>query len=505
MNIEYMEKKHKIIIGLLALIAVFWSFIFIQFTVDDSYITFRYAKNLVEHGVWNWDLVNDKVEAYTNFLYAILAIIPEKIGMNTPLFFKFIGIGSILYLSIRMYKLIDDKIVYLMALAFLLLNPFIYIHAYSGLETPLFIVLLFELTVLISDNVNKGFKYEKIILVMLLLLPMTRPEGALFSFVGFFLLIYQQKTIKAKGLFVAIVTIAVGYFIWRYQYFGHIFPNTFYIKSAYGFDIKKIIRYFVGNIQYFSIAFLLLFLVKNNSFRVLLGTVIILNIFLYGKSYLQMNYAERFPFQTFFPLFLASFIIVRNRVNAVTISVLAAFLLGFIYSQKGTMLQLATYYPKAIQSHAKLGVALSKYKDENLSLMVGDAGMIPYFSEWHAYDFIGLANAYIGQNGFSLEYMRKVSPDLIIMYSRTADEKGLSLKTYHQEYIYQYITESKQYTLVGASRWQDNYYMLCFLKNNITKFEDIKQSIQEVDSVTKNFKVSIKDFISLKYLIFPSN
>ena len=33
MNVEYIEKHNKVVIGILALAAVFWSFIFIQFTV----------------------------------------------------------------------------------------------------------------------------------------------------------------------------------------------------------------------------------------------------------------------------------------------------------------------------------------------------------------------------------------------------------------------------------------------------------------------------------------
>lgn len=279
MNVEYIEKHNKVVIGILALAAVFWSFIFIQFTVDDSYITFRYAKNLVEHGVWNWNLVDARVEAYTSILYAILAIIPETLGMNTPLFFKFIGLGSIIYLATRLYKIINDKIVCIVALAFLLFNPFVFIHAYSCLETPIFIVLLFELAILLSMSENRDFKYEKIIFVIFLLLPMTRPEGALFSIIGFLILTCQEKGVRAKGFFIAILLIAAGYFIWRCQYFGHIFPNPFYIKSGHEFSIRKVIVYLIGNIQYFIVALTLLLLLKNTSFRILLSTIIGLNLF----------------------------------------------------------------------------------------------------------------------------------------------------------------------------------------------------------------------------------
>jgi len=504
MNIKHIEENHKKIVAILAVSSVLFSFIFLQFTVDDSYITFRYAKNLIEHGVWNWNITGEKVEAYTNFLYAILAIIPEATGINTPLFFKLLGASAILYLSIRLYGLIaENKISYIMALTFLLFNPFVYIHAYSGLETPLFIALIFELTILISAESIIDIKHEKLLFIVLLMLPLTRPEGAIFSLLGFSLLVCKEKTIKSKCLFVGIVLVSIGYFVWRYQYFGYLFPNTFYVKSAHGFSIDKIIIYIFNNVHVLGSALFLLFLVKNKHFRILLGAAIFLNIFLYGKSDLQMDYADRFPFQTLFPFFLAAFVLVNNRNTSIMVFIVVSFILGGIFSNKSEFVHLATYYPKAIQSHAKLGVALSKFKNENLSLMIGDAGMVPYFSEWHTYDSIGLANVNVAHDGFSLEYMKKIQPDLIIMYSTTPDKEGIRLDDYNQHYIYSYITESQQYSFVGASRWQDNYYMLAFLKNSAHRFEEIKQTIQDIDSETREFKVSKNDFLLQKYLIYP--
>jgi hypothetical protein len=55
-----------IIIGAVSILVL--SLLYLSFSVDDSYITFRYAKNLVENGVWNWNASGELVEAYTNFL-----------------------------------------------------------------------------------------------------------------------------------------------------------------------------------------------------------------------------------------------------------------------------------------------------------------------------------------------------------------------------------------------------------------------------------------------------
>jgi hypothetical protein len=51
---------------------------------DDAYVSFRYAKHLVEgHGlVYN---IGERVEGYTNFLWTLLAAIPLAAGFDDPL------------------------------------------------------------------------------------------------------------------------------------------------------------------------------------------------------------------------------------------------------------------------------------------------------------------------------------------------------------------------------------------------------------------------------------
>ena len=132
---------------------VFYTIILFQYTVDDSFITYRYAKTLISDGIWNWNPSRYVFEeAYTNFSYAVIAIIPEFFHINTLIFFKVFGGLLILYVSFRLIYLISDKLILFIALGFLLLNPYFYIHAYSGLETPLFIVLLFELIIALTKE-----------------------------------------------------------------------------------------------------------------------------------------------------------------------------------------------------------------------------------------------------------------------------------------------------------------------------------------------------------------
>ncbi|HEX7602922.1 MAG TPA: hypothetical protein VF316_15000, partial [Polyangiaceae bacterium] len=54
-----------------------------DFICDDAYITFRYARNLAEHGVPLYNL-DERVEGYTNFLWMILAAALFRAGATVP-------------------------------------------------------------------------------------------------------------------------------------------------------------------------------------------------------------------------------------------------------------------------------------------------------------------------------------------------------------------------------------------------------------------------------------
>ena len=151
------QKEYKIwmILFIFGIIFLVINIFTVQFGVDDSFITYRYAQNLMQHGVWNWNPTGEKVEAYTNFIYAALAIIPEGLGISSFIFFKIFGCLTIVYLSIRLHQLLGNSLAFLLSLTFLLGNPLFYLHAYSGLETPLFVLLIFELTICLSKKQEK--------------------------------------------------------------------------------------------------------------------------------------------------------------------------------------------------------------------------------------------------------------------------------------------------------------------------------------------------------------
>ena len=69
-----------------------------DFICDDAYITFRYAKNLAEHGAPLYNL-DERVEGYTNFLWMVLSAALLRVGATVPALVGILGAVSALVLQ----------------------------------------------------------------------------------------------------------------------------------------------------------------------------------------------------------------------------------------------------------------------------------------------------------------------------------------------------------------------------------------------------------------------
>ena len=492
-------KNPWLLYGTFAISFLALSFFTFQFGVDDSFITFRYARNLVEHGVWNWNSTGPRVEAYTNFIYAVLAIIPEYFGLSSFIFFKLIGSLSIVYLGLRLHQILSMRYALWVALTFILINPLFYIHAYSGLETPVFVVLLFELIIGLTLDDESGS--EKRLYLIMLLLTLTRPEGAMYSIVGFIFLTFKKKKIDSKSTLGLIFIGASLYFYLRYVYFEQLLPNTFYVKSDIPFEFSRVIGYLKGSKIFWSVLLLFL-LVKNLGFRVLLLSSLLINL-LYASSDLQMNFADRFPFQSLAPFYLSAIVLLSNSRHFSKLTFLIILFVVMVWTSQ-SLVTTAGDYPSLRKAHGSLGVALSKYRDENLSLMAGDVGLIPFYSGWQTFDFIGLANKRVARGGMSVELVREMDPDLILVYGSAGSDPQVGFNSVrNQKPVMDFIRGNQGYQYVGAIKLNDSFYLLAYLKKSVKSFNQIKTSIAEVEQSSNHFKVDRDKYLKFYYARQP--
>ncbi len=202
---------------------------FLDFTVDDAFITYRYSKNFAN----SYGLVYNKgerSEGYTNFLMVLICAFFEYLHINieysTKIMNIFLGILTIFVLNQLSNKFLKNSF---LPSFFLSITPGFVIWTAGGLETILYIFLMIvSFFLLLCEIEKKKFSYSSL---FFLLLSLTRVEGIIFFL---FALIYKstikgyyRRYWKKEMLFLIFYCF---YFIFRVFYFGLFFPLTFYVK-----------------------------------------------------------------------------------------------------------------------------------------------------------------------------------------------------------------------------------------------------------------------------------
>jgi len=216
------------VVFLLVQLLLFW-----PFTVDDAFVSFRYARNLVLGNglVFN---IGERVEGYSNFLWVMLTALLGSLGLDIVLASKILGLLAILgttYLSIRLLRRYTDDPLYAAGLALLLSSSFgIVFYGITGLET-LFLALL-----ILAGNcffVRDDFNVSWASTLCFYLAALTRPEAILYWPVVVLIDLLKHKSFGRKKLLVwaSFLVLYAAFLLWRHYYFGDWLPNTFYAKS----------------------------------------------------------------------------------------------------------------------------------------------------------------------------------------------------------------------------------------------------------------------------------
>jgi len=218
-----------------------------RLTVDDAYITFRYASNLANGLGPNWNS-DGRVEGYTSFLWMLALAGTEKLSISPVIASQMLGFFAIIATFLIAYRVwvlwsadepgsgIDHPLVPTAAVLGLSLVGGLSFWGYSGMETPLFTALVAGgVCLCLTERRTGGLPWSAVVLAAA---AMTRPEGLIVVVVsGAFkawLLFRQDRSQRAvinAALWVSMVGFLYGaYFLWRLTYYDEWLPNTFYAK-----------------------------------------------------------------------------------------------------------------------------------------------------------------------------------------------------------------------------------------------------------------------------------
>lgn len=208
-----------------------------RFTVDDAYISFRYAANLVAgHGlVYN---PGEAIEGYTNFLWTLIVAAGLPMGLDAHVTSKIVGALAAMGTLAVVYRLSARLQPYggLPCLATWLLasSSTTACWAVFGLETSLFQFLMTLGTLMMFEEHDRPKAFPASGLVFALG-GLTRPEAPMFLGLAMLLLgrgMFSRQNI-ARGLLFA--TPLAVHMLWRHSYYGAWTPATLAAKTG---DLK---------------------------------------------------------------------------------------------------------------------------------------------------------------------------------------------------------------------------------------------------------------------------
>lgn len=215
----------------------------LRWTCDDAYISFRYADHLANgHGlVFNLDPTERPVEGYVHTLWLVLLAAGVRLGFTGDALEAWAsGLGTAshvattLLLAFAGWRIGRSSWLPAAAVCWSLHH-----HAASlapaGLETALITCLVTAMAIAVA--MAQTARQWAAIGGLGAAMAMTRIDAGLFgAAAGFWALAagWRQRSCRPP------IACAVGFllpyapfFVWRYSYYGYLFPNVFYAKSAH--------------------------------------------------------------------------------------------------------------------------------------------------------------------------------------------------------------------------------------------------------------------------------
>lgn len=416
---QWKELIILISLGISLIIVALYNYYLQPWTLDDAFITFRYAENFVEGKgiVYN---EGEYVEGYTCFLWLILLAGLKKIGLDLLLASKVLGIlftFLTIFLASQLHKIISGTHWLVSVIAVLLMGTFGTFTAWamSGMETSMTAFLIFLTFLLFSSLISRDSKSRVgyfFVGILSALATMSRPDaGIILPVLAFCSVIhcYKEKRWSSSILIILGFSILfVPYFIWRYYYYGWLLPNTFYVKVGSSIEqIKRGFTYTKDFLIYTSLIWVPFLLMQIISLKSLgnKGLIIFgmsLTVFL-NILYVIVVGGDCMPAHRFFtpiaPLLvsISAFMIILPEIS---ISKGLLFALALVCFNIWQLRNDSSLYDRIVEDKvAERGTEVGLWFRENVPpdslLATNTAGSVAYYSRLKTIDMLGLNDVHI--------------------------------------------------------------------------------------------------------------
>ena len=429
------------------------------FTIDDAYISFRYARNLA-HGLGLVYNPGEHIEGYTNFFWTVILGIGIKFGADPDVLAKILGsmcafaaLGVTWHLSgqLRPYRTMPSIATWLLASTVVFTG-----YAVFGLETPLFVLLVLSgLTLFLRETggVMRGpsarqdapdpsaFPWSGLVFAFA---GLTRPEAPLY--LGVPMLFLGRRFFGKQNLIRgAMFALPVGaHLLFRYAYYGAWVPNTLSAKTGNvngqviaGWGYVTSWATHQGPVIWlaaFGIAIALVLRRLDLLAIIALATLVGAYVVLVGGDWMPFfRFMAPFEPLLFILVDIGARQIVDRREKAPALA-LALFALGIIPgrienlrdAQKQFLVKEKGFWDKAAGGTAKWFLA----NGEPGEIAIGDIGFVGYTTNYPVLDLLGLVDPVIAKvpggytqklgEGFKNRFF-DVGPKYLLLISSSMD------------------------------------------------------------------------------------
>ena len=497
-----------IVIALTLIYAIVVTTAYPRWLVDDAYIIFRYAENLAFHGALTWNVGEAPVEGYTGVAFPVLIAAAVKLGISPALAAHALGVAFYFLGGLFTFLILGGfNFGSAVALMLYFTAPFMFTHAWSGLETTTFAsAMLLAIYAFVSRR-------RKLFLLALLFLSFTRPEGVILSV----LLLILYRPVSFRSLLICLIPLA-AYFLWRWMYYGALLPNTYYAKAGDSrvtiFDYAEwCVRrwtlyghvlpdsgsaYRTGTIAMTRNAADLFEFLRGFLLRPALAALVVIAwgsirkhallaaataaycVFVvigYLTFNLQMNFSHRF-FVPFYPLAVLALggLMKESRLSlrlvlAVVFLIAPQMRINLDRIARNNERSYASTHKQMLEDeHVAVGRYLRETipPDERL-IVYADAGAIPYYSKLKTMDFGGLNDTYLAREKPDVEeavdyfFSRNAAAVVLTEMEQSIDFDAARLKRIFGDPRFGRYTLVRRY----GSAARSGYFQVLYIRNDL--------------------------------------
>jgi arabinofuranosyltransferase len=440
---------------------------------EDALMLLRYSRHFAEGFGIRWNVGEAPVEGATDFLYMISVGIVSRVTH-----FGAIASGRIL---LAIAHLLSVSLIYIgarrlfawpvwasLCLSLYLAVDIAVAYIAAGFSSPFygfFALVAWFLTlrcIVCGVTVDRGAGIG----VFLALIYLIRPEGV---FLDAFILLalwfaLGRPALRAIVPAVAVLLVLGGtYFLWRWHYFGYLFPNPFYLKGGghLHFDALSASSRATWIMLAPLLPFYLVELFSSNCKRALTALIPTIGftcvwILLSNEN----NYLMRFQYCGI-PLAILSLpyasTTLRERFSGFSLRLIqqAAVVLVVLICSHEYWRMLSQSFPSDFGPY-NVAIGMNAFKDKGYTVATTDAGIVPYFSDWRAIDLYGLNDAAIVHNphGLTEAYLEQRNPEVILDHYPDKEYLAKLVKLHQTDEVTKRFAETHNYEL--AAVWGRN-------------------------------------------------